>query len=176
MSDWTAPKTWVENEILTYEDMNTYVRDNMLYLFERPADEYTLDGGTNYTTVSLTPVDVDAINLNLQIIVSGGPAHVAVHFHGVFSMSVANHVYLDLAVNGVREAGNKGIVGWKPFNVGQRNPINFTRLLGGAGGLAVGTYNIKLQWWVGAGTATLYNNDVSSAANQFVSQFWAHQL
>lgn len=35
MASYTTPKTWSTNEILTSPDMNTYVRDNTEYLYER---------------------------------------------------------------------------------------------------------------------------------------------
>ena len=31
---WTSPKTWSLNDTLPYTDLNTYVRDNLLYLYE----------------------------------------------------------------------------------------------------------------------------------------------
>lgn len=35
MSDWTAPKTWTLEEVLTADDANTYIRDNTTILYRK---------------------------------------------------------------------------------------------------------------------------------------------
>lgn len=61
MTDFTSPKTWSVDEVLTSSDMNTYVRDNMNYMHEREAlsDNALINGdmlvwqrGTSFTSVA----------------------------------------------------------------------------------------------------------------------------
>lgn len=42
--EWTDPKTWIVEELLRAVDLNTYVRDNLLYLFDPPRGAFRLTG------------------------------------------------------------------------------------------------------------------------------------
>jgi hypothetical protein len=35
MTDWTAPRTWANDDLVDADDLNTHVRDNMLHLKEK---------------------------------------------------------------------------------------------------------------------------------------------
>ena len=171
MANWTTPKTFAEDEVLTYLDVNTYLSDNTEFLFDRPSDEYVVDGGTDYTTTSTTFVDVDATNLKLEI--TSGGSHLLVHGHIILSnVSVSAYVYLDIEVNGVRQGGQAGIVGMRSVSANDRTTVTFSRLLD----LPADDYEIKLQWRVSAGTAKMYNGDAAAANLDFEGQFWVHEI
>lgn len=70
---WTTPKTWV-SEVLTSNDMNTYLSDNTQYLYDeltatvvKQIDTQT----TEYSTTSTTSVAIDATDLNVTLTLSG---------------------------------------------------------------------------------------------------------
>ena len=48
MSDWTTPKTWVVDELVTAPLLNTHLRDNLGYLFARPGAQVKLISGAAY--------------------------------------------------------------------------------------------------------------------------------
>lgn len=77
---WTTPKTWI-SEVLTSDDMNTYLSDNTQYLYDEitysPAEyTYTRAGAVNYTTTSETLVDIDDPNMVATITTDGGDVRV----------------------------------------------------------------------------------------------------
>ena len=77
---WTTPKTWI-SEVLTSDDMNTYLSDNTQYLYDEitysPAEyTYTRSGAVNYTTTSESLVDIDDPNMVATITTDGGDVRV----------------------------------------------------------------------------------------------------
>jgi hypothetical protein len=48
MTDWTAPRTWANDDLVDADDLNTHVRDNMLHLYE------TLGGMLKVARVTVT--------------------------------------------------------------------------------------------------------------------------
>lgn len=90
---WWAPKTWTFEEILSYADMNKYLRDNLIYLYSgvqrvvsqtvrRQTDAITVTtGSTNLidsgglTSVAVGEVlsgDILSINAGAAIAATGG--------------------------------------------------------------------------------------------------------
>ncbi len=164
MSDWTTPKTWTVDELVTASAMNTHLRDNLNALKTPPSAHYECDESSDYTTSAGAWVDVDATNLALTITTNGGD--VLVHFHGNVYGSSA-HVWLDVAVDGTREGGDDGIVRARQSDY---DTVSFTRLITG---LSAGEHTFKLQWkssngtlYAGAGTTNL---DVHP-------QFWVREV
>ena len=66
MTNWTAPKTWSAGEALTADLQNEQLRDNMLHLFDRPADSYLADEAADYSTINTSFEDVDATNFSFD--------------------------------------------------------------------------------------------------------------
>ena len=175
-AEWTAPITWAVDQLVTADNLNEQVRDNLEFLKDPPTDEYTLNEGSDYTTTSTSFVDIDATNLALTIETGGGD--VLVHFHGVFgsvSGSGTAVAYLEVDVDGSPLAGNDGIIAIYIDDAADHFPLSFTQLIQG---LSAGSHTFKLQWkrttsasavvalWAGAGTS---NNDLHP-------QFWAREV
>ncbi|MEP0806258.1 MAG: hypothetical protein HRF47_12255 [Chloroflexota bacterium] len=65
MTNWTTPKTWEFDELVDESDLNTHIRDNLLYLKERidlsglvkrqggSSTNWDTYGTTNYTPTSV---------------------------------------------------------------------------------------------------------------------------
>ena len=131
---WTTPKTWT-SEPLTSEDMNTYIRDNLIILKD-PAT-VTAETSSDHSTNSTSYVDVDS-TLRLNITTEGGD--VMVHFHGSVRINgVGTSYYFGLDVDGT----NKGTeVQRESTTTDVENPVSFTCLLE----LDPGSHTIALQW------------------------------
>ena len=148
---WTSPKTWASGDVLTASDMNTYVRDNSLYLLTSRIQSYRRTSG-NYTISSSSFADVDGTNLaftrtsnstQLEVIVSGGTSN---------SANDQNQFVLSLD--------------------GTDTPVLFFG--GGTGGVtfcfmqvftvtAGVSHTIKLRWRAVSGTGTLYGTNTADA-------------
>ncbi len=161
MADWTTPKTWAVDELVTASDFNTHIRDNLNALKAPPSAHYELDEASDYTTSSASFVDVDATKLALTITTNGGD--VLVHFHG----TVLYDAYFDVAVDGTRVGGNDGMLCF----TGSAIPVSFTRLITG---LSAGEHTFKLQWKT-TGTCHLYAG-AGTSGRDLHPQFWAREV
>lgn len=56
---WTAPRTWVAAEITTAVNLNTHVRDNMLWLGTRKGFKIRRAAAQSITTASVTAISFD---------------------------------------------------------------------------------------------------------------------
>ena len=168
---WTTPRTWVTGEVLTATDLNTHLRDNLDALKAPPTAHNELDESSNYTTTSVTFVDIDATNLSLTIETTGGD--VLVGFVGSVMHSTSGAVVLlDLDVDGSRLADDDGFLGVRPTNSSTSGNVSFVYLVTG---LSAGSHTFKLQWRVTGGTATMHNG--AGTANADVHpQFWAREV
>ena len=119
---WIAPTTRTTGELITAAIWNVDVVDNLLALKSPPTDTYTLNEGANYTTTSVTFVDVDAVNLALTITTTGGA--VLVHFDA-YMFGSGGRAYLDFVVDGVRHAGDDGLAQVSSSS----EMVSFTRLV-----------------------------------------------
>ncbi len=158
---YTAPVNFVSGNPLLETELNL-LQDNFRALKDPPSDNYVLNEVSDYTTTSTTFVDVDATNLALTILTTGGD--VLVHFHGVGTDAV---ILFDVDVDGVRDGGDDGFT--RLTTVG---PMSFTRLIAG---LSAASHTFKLQWRVVAGTGTLYAGAGTSNADVH-PQFWAREV
>lgn len=154
---WTNPKTWVVDELVTAEEMNTEIRDNLNVLKLPPSEQSIIDEGSNYSTTSTSFVDVDATNLSLTITTTGGDVLIT------FPCSVSNNansgqVFLELALdtdgggdNNI--AGDDGMIVSTDTVLAQIVPITLIWI---AKGLAAGVHTFKVRWKVVSGTATMF--------------------
>lgn len=163
---WTTPKTWATDELVTASNLNTHLRDNLNALKSPPSAAYTLNEAADFTTTSTSFVDVSASKLALTITTAGGD--VLVHFDG--RLGATARVYLDVAVDGTRLAGDDGITA--NGDSGTAESISFTRLITG---LSAGAHTFKLQWKVNTGTGTLYAGAGTSALDLH-PQFWVREV
>jgi hypothetical protein len=97
MVDWTTPKTWADEELVTANLLNTHLRDNLNALKAPPSDQVVRNNDAAYTTTSATLVEVDSTNLKCTITTGGGD--VLVWFVGTFSASSGTNVVLDILID-----------------------------------------------------------------------------
>lgn len=134
-------------------------------------DNYVTNEGADYTTSSTSFVDIDATNLNLQLTTNGGD--ILIGFYGTVRNTTINlHTYLDIEINGTVVGGDDGLVFLLQEVAAKGQVMSLTHL---AVGLPAGTHNIKLQWKVAGGTATIFAG--AGTANQDIHpQFWAKEI
>lgn len=99
---WTPPITWQVDQLVTNDDLNEQVRDNLEYLLSPSHLRILRDNSGTYNITSVTTFqDIDAANLSITLETHGGPT--LVHFQGsARSSGTSNPCFVDLAVNGVR--------------------------------------------------------------------------
>lgn len=150
---WTTPKTWV-SEILTSNDMNTYLSDNTQFLYDQvtaPLAEfaYTRVAAVDYSTTSTTNVDIDSTNMSTTLTTSGGD--LLVNFVGSIRRSggVVQQVFVLVIVDGQAYSLRQQL-GTNSFNV------SFTRVFDG---ISAGNHTVKMQWRLetGSGTTAILN-------------------
>lgn len=145
MPTWTIPKTWESGDIVTAADLNTHLRDNMLYL--KSANQFALaESDQNYTTTTTTWADIDASNLSLDITTHGGVCLVT--FTGALTYgSSLSGAYLDFTVDGTRQGGTYGLTRllMDGSNLNTTQPIvwGFQWWLPS---LAAGNHTLRAQW------------------------------
>lgn len=171
---WTPPITWNPGYLVTAGDLNAQLRDNLEFLKAPPFASFIANEGSDYTTTSGSFVNVDntAGKFNLTLVTYGGP--VLVCFSGNIIRSTSpQRVYFDVELDGVRLAGDDGILGiGDPSNISPGTPVT---LLWWKTGLAAGSHTFKLQWRTTTGTATLYAGAGTSNADLH-AQFWVKEL
>jgi hypothetical protein len=139
-------------------------------LLATPRATYTLNESSNYTTTSTSFVDIDATKLALTLITNGGD--VEVNFYGSFSIDGTQPFYLDVAVDGVRTAGDDGLLKHSITTSGATANTAFRRLISS---LAAGSHTFKLQWKTAGNTLTLYAGAGTSQSDVH-PQFWVKEI
>ena len=139
---WTAPKTWNPGDVQSASDLNTYLRDNLLWLLGGFATAYiNYCPAADYTTTAATFGDVDGVNLSLSLMVHGGRAMVWATFVLEADNTASSSAEADLiADNTTRAGGADGLVR------AQQNNGGTVTILGYWSGLADGLHNFKLQF------------------------------
>jgi len=147
---WTTPKTWI-SEVLTSDDMNTYLSDNTQYLYDEvtysPAEyTYTRGSGTDYTTTSTSLVDIDATNLSTTLTTDGGDILVVFTGHASRPGGTPIQGVFAIVYDGtVRNAVTQYI------DTGSSN-VSFSYVFNG---VSAGSHTFKMQWRLQASGATL---------------------
>ena len=159
MADWTPPKTWYPNNIVTAAEMNTYIRDNTEYL-KKPAPAVATVSGksSNYSTTSTSFVKVSS-DFDLSITTSGEA--VLVWFIGVTGDTTAG-AYWDIWVDGSQVTPGGGFAFTKP-------QTSQTTLVWVLTGLSAGAHTIELYWKTNISSypITLHVDTSGSNAAQF---------
>lgn len=169
---WTAPRTWVANEEVSADNMNTHVRDNLDWLKARPSAVSQLDLVADISTSSTSFADIDATNLSVSVTTSGGSSRVFVMFIGSVIKSTNGIVYFDIMVDGAAHAGNDGIT-HQYVNTGALPQI--VAVTAWLTGLSAAAHTIKMRWMVDAGSATLYAG-AATASHDMHPEFFAVEL
>ena len=149
---WTAPATWQVDQLVTNDDMNEQVRDNLLYLMSPNHEQIIRNNSGSYSTTSATFEDIDGTNLSISITTHGGP--VLVRFGGSLTTG-GSFVAFDFTVDGTR-IGAAYTNGLAQYEV---NPeYHYFELTHIITALAAGTYTIRVQWRRGStNTVALYS-------------------
>ncbi len=170
---WTTPDTRSAGDVLSAANYNTYLRDNLNYLFSgRPKFAILRDNGASYTTTSLTFLDVDGTNLKGTLTVSG--TAVLLGFNcAMVGLNIRG--YFDFAVDGTRlgAAGLNGIIRQTEGNGGGDGGVSLIALVTG---LSLGAHTFTIQWRAHtAGTLTMYAGN-GTAGQDFIPHFWGIEV
>lgn len=151
---WTTPKTWT-SEVLTSNDMNTYLSDNTQYLYDQintTPEIYSYIRTTgDYSTTSTSYVDIDATNMSATITTTGGD--VIVTFAGTVTISSSGLGHIAIDYDGTVYA---------PIYMKTRDNVSFSLIFDN---VSAGSHTFTMQWKnAGPGvTATLSGNSDTSA-------------
>ncbi|MGQ9907850.1 MAG: hypothetical protein ACUVS2_03340 [Candidatus Flexifilum sp.] len=100
---WTPPATWNAGDIVTAAQLNTHLRDNLLFLktrTETPFNAVSRVIAANLSTTSTVFVDVNA-GLYATLTTSGAPALITLS--GTWKNSTAGaEIYMDIMIDGLR--------------------------------------------------------------------------
>lgn len=136
------------------------------------ADSYITNEGADYTTASGTFVDVDATNLELELITNGGD--VLIGFTGnVKNASAAASTHFDLELDGVLIAGDDGIHIVFAASATAIIPFTISWL---QMGLTPGKHVIKLQWKTSGGSTATMLAGAGTGGGDVHPQFWAKEI
>ncbi len=141
---WTNPITWNVDQLVTNDDLNEQVRDNLEYLLSPNHDRIIRDNGGDYAITNIGAFqDIDSTNLSVTLVTHGGP--VLAHFQGIARTNgPANPGHFDIAVNGTRigAAHTLGLL-----SIGTDTGVWETvSMLALVTGLAAGTHIFRPQW------------------------------
>lgn len=181
MTDWVAPRTWVDAEFVTEDELNEQLRDNLNFLMVPNKDSVTMNEADKTTTsASYAAVDAGG-DPDFSLTVETFGEDVIVHLHALISVvnSGANQcgVNFDFTVDGVAHAGDDGVAQFRhiegTLTVLEYDYISFSRRVTG---LAAGSHVFSLTWRVYAGagttTATIYLGGTGSGRAGH-PQMWA---
>jgi len=157
-SPWHGTADWEVGQLVTAADLNAQVRDNVGYLFERPLGLVTSNRSSDFVTTSTSFVNVHADDMAVTLDLEG--TRVRVTFQGNFRIQTSSpgtgRLYLDVAVDGIRQAGDDGIC-VVHVTTDSYEPLGFSWVITD---LAPGTHTFTLQWRttasVGSPTTNLF--------------------
>jgi hypothetical protein len=154
---WTTPMTWAQ-ALVTEDDLNEQIRDNLLFLFDPTEDHNTGDKGSNYTTTSTSFAAVDtAGGDDLRLVITPQGEDLEIEFDCSIAHSAANsRVYFNFYIDGVAVVDGDGLqvmTASSGVGVGAQ-PVHVRWI---ARGLSLTSHTIDVYWKTSAGTATMYN-------------------
>lgn len=172
---YTSPRTWLVGEVPTAAIFNTHLRDNLIALKDPPTAIYNVNEAADYSTSSTSFVDVDGTDLALSITTTGGD--ILVGFVGNV-VNNANCAAFDVTLDGVRQAGDEGIIQAGHIRSDHALPVSFAYLIRS---VSAGAHTVKLQWRVDASAVTMYAGAGSAgvaygALADTHPQFWIREV
>lgn len=137
---WTTPKTWV-SEVLTSNDMNTYLSDNTQFLYDQLTAglaeyTYTRAGAVNYTTTSTSLVDIDGTNMVTTLTTGGGDLRVTFTGSIYRTAGTAQDIIVAVLLDGT------GYQLSQRLDAGSFN-VSFTRVFNG---ISAGSHTLRMRW------------------------------
>ncbi|CAG0991318.1 hypothetical protein ANRL4_02491 [Anaerolineae bacterium] len=149
---WNTPDTWTTGQLVTAEDLNLQLRDNLNYVHSgKPLAGIARSAGSDYQTNSGTLVDIDGTNLKATFTTTTG--RILIAFSGTFyADGAARLLNLDVDVDGAL-MGPSGMV----KEVLDAAPRLVTFVVAKTG-LSNGSHTVKVKWTVGGGWAYLFSD------------------
>ena len=108
---WTAPRTWVYNELVDETDMNTHVRDNLLFLKSTPEIGRATSTAVASTTngVALTVLTISSLAIPADVGAVYVEVWAALYGHTTLGTTGWSQVRIEEATAGLlRRGGNNG--------------------------------------------------------------------
>lgn len=162
-AEWKTPITWTVDQLVSADDLNEQVRDNLEYLLSPNHQQIIYNNGGNLTLTNVVNFqDIDSANLSITLNTHGGPVLVRFMSSG-HSNGTSNPCHLDLTVDGTR-VGAAHTLGLLTLGIDNAAwiPVNLSLLITG---LAAGPHIFRPQWRTQAsGTFTLRANSSDNPA------------
>lgn len=165
---WTAPTTWVADQVVGASDLNAQLRDNMGYVHAgKPAGVIVRNNAGVYSTSSGSFANIDGTNLKTTISTTTG--RVALFFVGSFyADATARLLSLDCTIDGARwMASYTNGMGKETLDTNSR----IITLAMMKTGLSVGSHEFIIQWKVESGTAYLFSATGDVPVNFVVAEW-----
>jgi len=140
---WATPKNWADQDLVTANDLNTQLRDNLNHLLHNIIGRKGYRPSSDYTTSNTSFVDVDATNLKVSGQIQGDTLLALVGPIVCIGNAGLAHVYLDLILDGTTRAAGSFGGSWGSFatNVGETAFV-----IGVWTGVSSGSHEVKLQF------------------------------
>jgi len=148
MPTWTTPANWTTDQLVTANDLNEQLRDNLMVLKDPPTVAARYTSSTPPAITSTSFVDIDA-TLNFQITTNGGRLLVGVIGRLYHYPGSTVDCYLDVNVDTVSEGGISGVAWLLGPNTNQF-PFSFVWLTAAK---TAGLHTVKIQCKRGGGNA-----------------------
>jgi hypothetical protein len=169
---FTTPATFTAGQLITANDLNTQLRDNLIALKDPNSANYELNESADYTTTQATFVNVDGtagkLSLSITLAVQ---ADVMIWFHGLINNSSTGVICLDVAMDGARIGGDDGLIAGP--GVAQSIPFSFFHM---KTAVPAGSHTFNLQWKISTGTATLYAGAGTGSSHDLHPQFAVREM
>jgi len=148
---WNTPVSWVTNQLVTADNLNKQIYDNMLFVHSGKAITPIKRIGSAYSTTSTTLVDIDTTNLVATGTLSTGRVLLTLTGSFYADSNAGRLLILAFLVDGV-------LVGGVNMMREALDGNGFVRCISIATvvtGLSVGSHTFKIQWSIANGTAYL---------------------
>jgi hypothetical protein len=172
---WTIPKTWTNTGVRRGE-LNTHLRDNLLYLKYPNCGVYDIKETSDYSTNSTSFTDINATEGKFLHTITtygdgnGGNGDVFVALNATLFSTNSLSVFFRILMDGVVQNADDGLlVIFLAANVMQA--VSFLIPIRN---VAPGSHAFKLQWKVSANTAVLLAN-AGTSGRDIKGQFWVRE-
>lgn len=165
-------KTWTVNEVVSADDLNTYLRDTLEYLYSPPTEIKAYTGSELSTTsASFTDVGHPFIGTVYPSNTSGTTTLLVTSTFTARANTGAGlqGVNFDLMLNGTSITGGAGVCA-AYGNGNQFYPVGISYWVQN---VPTGTAVVKLRWKVSGGTATIFGG---SATYGGIAQFAVREV
>lgn len=155
---WTTPITWTAGQVVGASDLNAQIRDNELYLYNRPTASLYYGNAAYTINGQATDIAVDSTHVKLTATISSGRAFVIWNFWG----SIDNTAHNAVGAWGTLADATSGTATFDiQYNRAALNVLmNFTTFAW-LTGLSVGSHTFYLAW----------HNDNSAGVSQSIPAY-----